>query len=157
MVAYKPAELVVINTQPACGGLAPHQIDTHVGLRIRMRRKMFGWSQERLATRVGLTFQQVQKYESGANRVSASKLWAIAQALDTSVASFFDGLEPAAAQQIGAQQAVELNAFLASSDAIDLIAAFSKVQDRTLRRHVIDLVRALSTGVAVPEADNQDC
>src|SRR5215218_9264500 len=76
---------------------APNPIDRHVGLRIRMRRKELGISQERLAESIGLTFQQVQKYERAANRVSASKLWEMARALNTSIAYFYEGLgEPAA-------------------------------------------------------------
>src|SRR5579884_660298 len=77
---------------------SPNPVDLHVGARIRMRRKSLGVSQERLADSLGLTFQQVQKYERGANRVSASKLYEIARALQTSVAYFFDGLaDPAEA------------------------------------------------------------
>ena len=70
----------------------PNPIDVHVGSRIRLRRTLLGMSQERLAEAIGLTFQQVQKYERGANRVSASKLWEIAAALKTPVAYFYDGL-----------------------------------------------------------------
>src|SRR5512143_386909 len=71
----------------------PNPVDLHVGARVRMRRRLAGVSQEKLAEALGLTFQQVQKYERGANRVSASKLWEIARALKTNVASFYEGLE----------------------------------------------------------------
>jgi transcriptional regulator with XRE-family HTH domain len=71
---------------------SPAPVDVHVGVRIRMRRKMLGMSQETLAESLGLTFQQVQKYERGANRVSASKLYDIAKTLQTPVSYFFDGL-----------------------------------------------------------------
>src|SRR5580692_8901907 len=71
---------------------SPNPVDLHVGARIRMRRRMLGVSQEKLADALGLTFQQVQKYERGANRVSASKLYEIAAALKTPVAYFFEGL-----------------------------------------------------------------
>src|SRR3954452_5745259 len=84
----------------------PHPVDRHVGLRIRMRRKEMGVSQERLAEALGITFQQVQKYERGANRVSASKLWDIAGALRTPVSYFYDGLgdqDAVAAQRDAAQ------------------------------------------------------
>src|SRR5215208_5898064 len=87
-------------------GEGPHPVDRHVGLRIRMRRKEIGVSQERLAEALGITFQQVQKYERGANRVSASKLWEIASALRTPVAYFYEGLndgETAAQRSAGAQ------------------------------------------------------
>ena len=72
--------------------VGPHPVDRHVGLRVRMRRKEMGVSQEKLAEALGITFQQVQKYERGANRVSASKLWEIARALETPVAYFYEGL-----------------------------------------------------------------
>src|SRR3954466_9847847 len=74
---------------------SPNPVDRHVGLRIRMRRKELGVSQEKLADSIGLTFQQVQKYERAANRVSASKLWEMARALHTSVNYFYEGLGPA--------------------------------------------------------------
>ena len=76
-------------------GRGPNPIDLHVGARIRMRRRLLGVSQERLAEALGLTFQQVQKYERGANRVSASKLYEIARTLQTPVTYFFDGLADA--------------------------------------------------------------
>src|SRR6195952_1505577 len=71
---------------------SPHPVDLHVGARIRMRRKVLGVSQEKLADELGLTFQQVQKYERGANRVSASKLYEIARSLSAPISYFFDGL-----------------------------------------------------------------
>lgn len=74
---------------------SPNPVDLHVGLRIRLRRKELGVSQEKLADSIGLTFQQVQKYERAANRVSASKLWDMARALQTSISYFFDGLPDA--------------------------------------------------------------
>src|ERR1700755_3581621 len=72
--------------------VGPNPVDRHVGLRIRMRRKELGISQERLAETIGLTFQQVQKYERAANRVSASKLWEMSRALSTNVSYFYEGL-----------------------------------------------------------------
>src|SRR3954470_2230881 len=76
---------------------SPNPVDRHVGLRIRLRRKELGVSQERLAQAIGLTFQQVQKYERAANRVSASKLWDMARVLSTSISYFYEGLEGAEA------------------------------------------------------------
>jgi len=143
MVARKAGDLVN-RTGSSFEASLPHLVDQHVGLRIRMRRKMFGWSQERLAEYVGLTFQQVQKYEKGANRVSASKLWAIAQALETDVAAFFDGLESATEARDGSQPEIEVNKFLASADGLDLVEAFSRLHSPALRRLVITLARALS-------------
>jgi transcriptional regulator with XRE-family HTH domain len=119
-------------------GDGPHPVDRHVGLRIRMRRKEMGVSQERLAEALGITFQQVQKYERGANRVSASKLWEIASALKTPVAYFYDGLgdqESLAAQRDAAQD------FLCSSEGMELIAAFPRISEPAIRRKLVELVR----------------
>ena len=79
---------------------SPHPTDTHVGRRIRIRRTLAGFSQTKLADELDLTFQQLQKYESGANRVSASRLWAISQILDVPIAFFFSGLGDEAADEI---------------------------------------------------------
>ena len=121
-------------------GDGPHPVDRHVGLRIRMRRKEIGASQERLAEALGITFQQVQKYERGANRVSASKLWEIARALDASVGYFYEGLsqDDAGVADPGAQD------FLLSSEGLELMAAFPRIQQPALRRKLVDLVRAVA-------------
>jgi transcriptional regulator with XRE-family HTH domain len=123
----------------------PHPVDRHVGLHIRMRRKALGISQERLAEALGLTFQQVQKYERGANRVSASKLFEIARALKTNVAYFYEGLEdeahePAARGFIGANA----QQFLLTPEGLELAATFPKLRRASLRRKVLDLVRAVA-------------
>ena len=115
----------------------PHPVDSHVGLRIRMRRKEMGVSQERLAESLGITFQQVQQYERGANRVSASKLWEIATALRTPVSYFYDGLsdrESAAAKRDAAQD------FLLSTEGIELMAAFPRITEASVRRKIVELI-----------------
>jgi transcriptional regulator with XRE-family HTH domain len=115
----------------------PHPVDSHVGFRIRMRRKEMGVSQERLAESLGITFQQVQKYERGANRVSASKLWEIATALRTPVSYFYDGLsdrESAAAKHDAAQD------FLLSTEGIELMAAFPRITEASVRRKIVELI-----------------
>lgn len=122
-------------------GDGPHPVDRHVGVRIRMRRKELGVSQERLAEALGITFQQVQKYERGANRVSASKLWEIATTLKTPVAYFYDGLschESAIAQRDATQE------FMMSSDGIELVAAFPRISEPAIRRKIVELVRAVA-------------
>ena len=122
-------------------GDGPHPVDRHVGLRIRMRRKEMGVSQERLAESLGITFQQVQKYERGANRVSASKLWEIAAALKTPVAYFYDGLgdqDAVAAQRDAAQE------FICSSDGMELMAAFPRIAEPAIRRKIVELVRVVA-------------
>lgn len=124
---------------------APNPIDRHVGLRIRLRRKELGVSQERLADAIGLTFQQVQKYERAANRVSASKLWEMAKALRTSISYFFDGLgDPAdpETQRPGARE--DVHAFLLTPEGMELAALFPKIKQARARRRLLDLVRAMA-------------
>ena len=120
-------------------GEGPHPVDRHVGLRIRMRRKEVGVSQERLAEALGITFQQVQKYERGANRVSASKLWEIAQALRTPVAYFYEGLSDNDRVRGPAAQD-----FMLSSDGLELMAAFPRIIDPAVRRKLVELVTAVA-------------
>jgi transcriptional regulator with XRE-family HTH domain len=123
----------------------PHPVDRHVGLRIRMRRKEVGISQERLAEALGLTFQQVQKYERAANRVSASKLFEIARALKTSPAYFYEGLTPPA-EDLHPPSAPDLDAqaFLLTPEGAELAAAFPRLARSRVRRKIVELVRALA-------------
>ncbi len=123
---------------------SPTVVDRHVGLRIRMRRRELGMSQERLAEAIGLTFQQVQKYERASNRVSASKLWEIAKVLRTNVAYFYDGLEG----EGGLEPAMSAtHAFLLTNEGMELAAAFPTIPGR-LRRKVLELVRMLADPTA---------
>src|SRR5579862_7984206 len=127
----------------------PNPIDLHVGARIRMRRRMLGVSQEKLADALGLTFQQVQKYERGANRVSASKLYEIAAALKTPVAHFFEGLaDPSASGPdavVGPDASPEqaVHAFLMSPGGLELAGLFPRLPRGRLRRRLLDLMRAI--------------
>jgi transcriptional regulator with XRE-family HTH domain len=121
-----------------------HPVDRHVGLRIRLRRKALGISQDRLAEALGLTFQQVQKYERGANRVSASKLWETARALKTTVSWFYEGLP----EDGDAVAAPASESFLASNDGLDLARAFPDIADARTRRKIVELVRALAEAEA---------
>jgi len=125
---------------------SPNPVDLHVGARIRMRRKVLGVSQEKLAEELGLTFQQVQKYERGANRVSASKLYEIARALSSPVSYFFEGLtdpsvEGARAAGDGAEQF--MHDFLMTPEGLELAAAFPKIRRGRVRRRLLDLVRCM--------------
>lgn len=116
----------------------PNPTDVFVGSRIRMRRKMLGISQETLGQKIGLTFQQIQKYEKGTNRVGASRLADIAGALDVPVSFFFqekDGDGSAAA---------EVTAFL-TADALELLRAFNAIADLRIRRKVMELVRLMAS------------
>ena len=129
----------------------PNPIDLHVGARIRMRRKIMGVSQERLAEDLGLTFQQVQKYERGANRVSASKLYEIACSLQSAVSYFFEGLaDPTDAggmAENGSEQFV--HDFLMTSEGLELASVFPRIGRAKVRRRILDLVRSMADeGVA---------
>jgi transcriptional regulator with XRE-family HTH domain len=124
----------------------PNPIDVHVGLQVRLRRKELKISQEKLAESLGLTFQQVQKYERGSNRISASKLYEIARTLRVSIAWFFEGLsDPLEGRPEGGEPeaAPFAHNFLMSQEGIDLANLFPKVQHRRVRRRLVDLVRAM--------------
>jgi len=129
---------------------APHPVDRQVGLRIRMRRRELGFSQERLADALGLTFQQVQKYERAANRVSASKLFEIARALNTSVNYFYEGLFTNEDSQSGAMN-LAVHDLLFTSEGTELADLFTKLPRGRIRRRVLDLLRAMT------EAPNGAC
>jgi transcriptional regulator with XRE-family HTH domain len=126
----------------------PNPIDIHVGSRVRLRRMMLGMSQEKLGENLGITFQQIQKYEKGTNRIGASRLQHIARVLAVPVAFFFEGAPGLnAAEPHGANEPDAPNYlvdFLATSDGIQLNKAFVRIKDAKLRRRVIDLVRAMA-------------
>ena len=125
----------------------PNPVDLHVGARIRLRRRMQGVSQEKLADALGLTFQQVQKYERGANRVSASKLYEIATALHAPVSYFFDGLaDPSAEESGGGHPSGEetVHAFLMTAEGLELARLFPGLPRGRVRRRFLDLMRALA-------------
>ena len=129
-------------------GRAPNPIDRHVGLRIRMRRKELGISQERLAEFIGLTFQQVQKYERAANRVSASKLWEMSRALNTSIAYFYEGLSDTPEPPGSNVPRETVQDFLMTPEGLELASAFPKIAHVRLRRKILDLVRVMSEDCA---------
>jgi transcriptional regulator with XRE-family HTH domain len=128
---------------------APNPTDKHVGARVRMRRMMLGMSQEKLGDALGLTFQQVQKYEKGANRIGASRLQQIAEILQVPVSFFFEGA-PSAPGHSGSGGASEapspayVSDFLATSDGLALTKAFMRIKNPKLRRRIVDLVEQIS-------------
>jgi transcriptional regulator with XRE-family HTH domain len=135
----------------------PNPVDLHVGARIRLRRRMQGVSQEKLADALGLTFQQVQKYERGANRVSASKLYEIAAALRSPVAYFFDGLaDPSehAGEGEGPSGEQTVHAFLMTAEGLELAQLFPRLPRGPVRRRFLDLVRAM-VGVEPDEDEGE--
>lgn len=113
-----------------------------------MRRKLLGLSQDQLAAALGLTFQQVQKYERGANRVSASKLYEAAKALQVSTLFFFEGLPPPGAGQDETAAADEtgqaIQAFLSTSEGLELATLFPRIASSRVRRQILDLTRTLA-------------
>ena len=127
----------------------PNPVDVHVGSRVRLRRLLIGMSQDKLGEELGVTFQQVQKYERGANRIGASRLFNISRVLGVPVDFFFDGIEGTAASGFSENDQTPLvNEFINSPEGVALAAAFSRISDNTVRRRVLELVRALADDVA---------
>ncbi len=129
---------------------APNPIDKHVGSRVRMRRMMLGMSQEKLGDALDLTFQQVQKYEKGTNRIGASRLQQIADILQVAAAFFFEGAPHAAGGSpvegaADAPSPAYVSEFLASSDGLALTKAFMLITDPKLRRRIVDLIEQIAT------------
>ncbi|QFI68705.1 helix-turn-helix domain-containing protein [Sinorhizobium alkalisoli] len=124
----------------------PHAIDVHVGSRIRLQRVLMGMSQSALAEGLGVTFQQVQKYEKGTNRVGSSRLQAIANILGVPVAFFFQQGPDVSAQpqKDGSEESEEIAQFLTSSEGIALNRSFTKIKDARVRRTFVRLVEALA-------------
>ena len=130
----------------------PNPTDKYVGSRVRMRRMMLGMSQEKLADALGLTFQQIQKYEKGTNRISASRLQAISQILDAPVHFFFEGAPQigkgahgGGAQGLGENPSpAYVTDFLTTSDGLALVKAFVKIKDSALRRSIVRMVEAIT-------------
>ena len=119
-----------------------HPVDIHVGKRVRHRRWMVGMTQQQLAAHVGIKFQQIQKYETGMNRISASRLWDIAATLGVPVQYFFEGLDEA--NTTASNQPDDL---LADKEALDLIRSYYAIPENQ-RRRLFDLARVLSDAAA---------
>ena len=127
---------------------APNPVDKYVGSRVRMRRIMLGMSQEKLGDSLGLTFQQVQKYEKGTNRIGASRLQQISEILQVPVSFLFEG-GPAGPQAEGGMSEASSPAyasdFLATSEGLALARAFTSITDPKLRRSIVDLVEQMAS------------
>jgi len=127
---------------------SPNPIDKHVGGLVRMRRLMLGMSQTNLGDALGLTFQQVQKYEKGTNRISASKLQQICLILQVPVAFFFEGLpsRPGTPARMDAMPSPDyVTDFLATSEGLALVKAFRRIKKPKLRRRIVDLVQQITS------------
>lgn len=131
----------------------PNPVDIHVGSRIRLRRTLLGLSQEKLGEAIGLTFQQIQKYERGANRVGASRLYALSQVLDVPVAFFYDDMPPEVsgkgkgkgARGLADGPQAEFSADpLAKRETLELVRAYYRIKDSGVRKRLFDLAKSLA-------------
>lgn len=136
------------------GSRKPNPVDIHVGGRVRFRRMLLGMSQERLGERLGLTFQQVQKYEKGINRIGASRLYDLAHVLGVPVQFFYDEAPGAYDHTTGTrdvpgmadqQTESQITEFLNTRDGLELNRAFVRITDPKVRRSIVDLVRSLGS------------
>ncbi len=136
------------------GSRRPNPIDVHVGSRVRLQRMLLGISQEKLGERLGLTFQQVQKYEKGVNRIGASRLFDLAQVLGVPVQFFYDdvpagetgaGTVSGLADRVGDSYIFD---FLNTREGLELNKAFARISDPKARRAILDLVRSLTSADA---------
>ena len=129
---------------------APHPMDIHVGSRVRLRRMMQGLSQDKLGEELGLTFQQVQKYEKGVNRIGASRLYDIARVLEVPVQFFYDDFGDGPETMIGfaetnpkAEDKSDFMQLLSTPEGVQLCRSFAAIRDYQVRRRVLDLVKTL--------------
>jgi len=135
------------------GPRSPNPVDVHVGARIRLRRKLLKMSQEKLGEKLGVTFQQVQKYERGANRVGASRLWKLSEVLDVPVSFFYDGLSTEYGGQNNSpallaaepDQSPIVYDFINSTDGVSLAKAVLKIKNKAVRRQILELARSLGS------------
>ena len=128
---------------------SPSPIDRHIGARIRARRTLIGMSQEKLGEALGLTFQQVQKYEKGTNRIGASRLQQISLILQVPVSFFFEGAPPPPGRPLGLGEAPSpayVTDFLATTDGLALVKAFMRIENSKLRRRLVELVQEMAGG-----------
>jgi len=123
---------------------APNPVDRHVGSRVRMRRMLVGMSQEKLGDSLGITFQQIQKYEKGINRIGASRLQTIAETLGVPVQFFFENDTEPTTYNLVSNGRDDLNAFLASKDAQALNRAFMAIESPAIRQKLVALAKSLA-------------
>lgn len=129
----------------------PHPVDIYVGSRVRLRRTLLGLSQQKLGQELGLTFQQIQKYERGANRIGSSRIFQISQILDVPVSFFFDGAENASAEKARgfseSEGAVFESEQLAKRETLELVRAYYRIEHDAVRKKIFELVKAVSPKV----------
>ena len=139
----------------------PNPVDVHVGRRVRLRRTLLGMSQEKLGEALGLTFQQIQKYERGANRIGSSRLYKLSQVLDVPISFFFDDMDAQVAEANGAgmaesgQAAFETDQ-LARRESLELVRAYYRIQEPAVRKRVFELVKSIAaSGDSKKSGDSQ--
>ena len=125
----------------------PNPVDVHVGQRVRLRRTLLGMSQEKLGDALGLTFQQVQKYERGTNRIGSSRLYMLSHILDVPISFFFDDMDSSAVNGHGladkSQSGYEADQ-LARRESLELVRAYYRIQDPSVRKRVFELVKSIA-------------
>ena len=135
----------------------PNPVDVHVGARVRLRRTLLGMSQEKLGDAIGLTFQQVQKYERGANRIGASRLFHLSRVLDVPVSFFFEdmpstaGPKGAASRGMAEQRAGYDGDPMARRETLELVRAYYKIRDAAVRKRLFEMTKALGNASAKEE------
>ena len=123
---------------------APNPVDKYVGSRVRMRRIMLGMSQEKLGEALGLTFQQVQKYEKGVNRIGAGRLQRISEALEVPISFFFSGSTSGNATREAAGGAESIFGFMQTSGSVRIVKAFHKIKSRKARQLLVEMAEELA-------------
>lgn len=145
----KVAQLTPHRVPRSVANDGPNPVDVHVGERVRMRRKFLGKSQMTMAEAIGLTFQQVQKYERGTNRISASKLYEISRFLKTPVGYFFEGYEEQSTEGFSESEKA-VHGFLVTTEGIELAESFPRMKNAKIRQRILALVRTIG------DDDNDD-
>ena len=123
-----------------------NDIDLHLGKRLRRRRRLLGLTQQQVANAVGIRFQQIQKYECGANRISAARLWELSEALEVPVSYFYDGLAEARDRAEAAPEQRTGDGMMARKETMDLIRAYYQLEERP-RRRLLDMAKSLNNDV----------
>lgn len=126
-----------------------NEIDLHLGKRLRRRRRLLGLTQQQLAGAVGVRFQQIQKYECGANRISAARLWQLSEALEVPIGYFYDGLSAAPCAEAPMERSDSSGEMLARKETLDLIRAYYQLGERP-RRRLLDLAKSLNGEMDAP-------
>lgn len=137
------------------GGSGPNPVDVHVGSRVRFRRLYLDMSQSKLARELGLTFQQIQKYERGLNRISASRLYDLTRVLDVPVSFFFDDMPEGLTRdkpirEAGAPDQLEVADPMSHRATVDLVRAYYRIADPVVRKRIYEMTKALAAGAEAP-------